>query len=123
MKIHRVKHTTIPVSAFKPAAANGHRRKVLRWFEQEHLKHPHDCLLRVENECDGSFELWADFASTFLNVPEGVATTIATGSESLAQSIVNKIEVAPISNLTRDCNFVIFQESPQMRELCQHQDQ
>jgi hypothetical protein len=41
MTIHRVKHRTIPVSAFRPEAAKGYRFKVLRWFQDENLSiHP-----------------------------------------------------------------------------------
>ncbi len=121
MTIHRVKPVAIPAADFKPEKAKGFRPKTLRWFENEHLKHP-DCSLRVKNERDGSFELWADHVFVPLNQPKdaptGAATTIGTGSESLAQSIVDKIEVAPVSNLTPDCDFVIFQDSPLIRAEC-----
>ncbi|MGA2801835.1 MAG: hypothetical protein ABSE97_05635 [Verrucomicrobiota bacterium] len=123
MNIHRVKHRTIPVSAFKPDKTNGHRSKVLRWFENEHLKHPHDCLLRVENERGEDFELWADFVSVPLNALKGEVIPIITGSESLAQSIVAEIEVSTNTALARDCDFVIFQNSPVCRAECLHQGQ
>lgn len=80
------------------------------------------CPLRVENEREGDFELWADFSSV-LSTHESEVIVQTTGRESLAQPIVDKIEVAPVSNLTHDCDFVIFQESPRLRELCQHQGQ
>ena len=127
MTIHRVKHRTIPASAFMPDKSNGYRPKVLRRFDHElHL----DCLLRVENEHGGDFELWADFVSVSssapsvpLNAPKGMGPTIATGRESLAQTTVDEIEVAPVSNLTHGCDFVIFQDSPICRELCQQKGQ
>jgi hypothetical protein len=117
---YRVKHSTIPVSAFKPESARGYRPKVLRWFQNES---PIDCSLAVENEHDGKFVLWAHFVSFPLNAPEGEVTTIGTGAESLAQSTVNEIEVAPASNLTQGCDFVIFQDSPEVRAECQHKGQ
>ena len=124
MNIHRVKHSTIPISAFKPDKSDGYRPKFLRWFENEHLKHPHDCSLRVENEREGNFELWADFVSPLpLSLPADGGVTAVTGSESLDQTTVDKIEVAPVSNLLHGCDFVIFQNSPQIRELCQQKDQ
>ena len=120
MTIPRVKHPTIPVSAFKP---DGSRRKVLRWFENEHLKHPHDCSLRVENERGENFELWADFVSTAVNVPTRTEATEIRGREPLAQSTVDKIEVAPISNQLQECDFVIFDNSPTIRKSCRGQGQ
>jgi len=120
--IHRVKHKTISVSDFKPEAAKGYRSKVLRWFQNENLKQP-DCPLRVEDERDGEYALWTFHVSVPLNVSEGKVATIRTGSESLAQSIVDKIEVAPASSLTQGCDFVIFQDSPKTRELCQQKGQ
>lgn len=116
----RVKHSTIPVSAFKPEAANDYRPKVLRRFEDEL---PIDCSLRVEDERDGKFVLWAHYVSISLNVPEGTAATITPGAESLDQTTVDKIEVAPVSNLTHGCDFVIFQDSPEVRAECQHKGQ
>ena len=120
MTIIRVKHSTIPVSAFKPDKSNGHRPKVLRWFQHETII---DSSLSVEDERDGKYVLWAHFVSVPLNVPEGKVGVIGTGAESLAQSIVDEIEVAPVSNLTHGCDFVIFQDSPISRESCQHKDQ
>jgi hypothetical protein len=116
MKIFRVKHSTILVSAFKPEAANGHRRKVLRRFEDEH---PIDCWLSVEDERAGEFVLWAHYTSVLPNTPKGGEATIIPGAESLAQSTVDEIEVAPVSSLTHGCDFVIFQDSPICREECQ----
>jgi len=119
MTIHRVKHATIPSNDFRPDKTT-YRPKVLRRFEHElHL----DCLLRVENDRGGDFELWADFVSVPLNVPEGKVATIETGSESLAQTTVDKIEVAPTSNLTQGCDFVIFQDSPICQAECQQKGQ
>lgn len=120
MNIYRVKHGTIPVSDFKP---DGNRAKVLRWFENEHLKHPHDCSLSVEHEQAGDFELWADFVSGPLTLPAGGGVVAITGRESLAQTTVDKIEVAPASNQTHNCDFVIFDNSPIIRESCQGQGQ
>jgi hypothetical protein len=122
MTIHRVKHDTIPVSAFKPEAVKGNRSKILRWFQNEHLKQP-DCPLRVEDERDGKFVLWTLHVSVPLNIPEGGAGVIGIGSESLAQTTVDKIEAAPVSNLTHGCDFVIFEDSPISRESCQHKGQ
>jgi hypothetical protein len=123
MTIHRVKHSTIPVSDFKPEAANGYRPKKLRWFKDEHLLHPNDCSLSVEDERDGKFVLWAHFVSVPLNVSSSKEGTIGVGAESLAQSTVDEIEVAPVSTLTRDCDSVIFQGSPKVQELCLHKGQ
>jgi hypothetical protein len=122
MTIHRVKHSTIPVSAFKPDPKT-HRPKFLRWFEDEHIKHP-DCRLRVENEREGYFELWADFVSpVLLTLPAGGGVTSATGRESLDQATVDKIEVAPNADSAQGFDFVIFQNSPQIRQSFHHQDQ
>jgi hypothetical protein len=119
---YRVKHSTIPVSAFKPDKSNGYRPKVLRWSENEH-RQP-DSLLRVENEREGYFELWADLVSpVLLTLPAGGGVTAATGAESLDQTIVDKIEVAPNAAQFQGCDFVIFQNSKQIRELCQHKGQ
>jgi hypothetical protein len=117
MTINRVRHGTIPVSDFKPDAAKDYRPKVLRWFKNEHILHPNDCSLRVEDELDGEFVLWADFSFS-LPMPSGAGLTGGTGNELLVQTIVDKIEVSPNSNLTHGCDFVIFEDSPIFRKFC-----
>jgi hypothetical protein len=124
MNIQRVKHSTIPVSAFKPEAAKNYRPKVLRWFKDEHLLYPHDCSLRVDEEHGETFVLWAHFvASIPPNIHAGVVATIGVGAESLAQPIVDRIEVSPASGPALDCDFVIFEDSPQVREECRRKGQ
>jgi len=121
VKIDRIKHATIPASDFKPDKTS-HRSKLLRWFQNENLKHP-DCTLSVAEEHNGEFVLWAHFVAVPLNVSTASKGSLTVGAESLAQSIVDQIEVAPVSNLTRGCDFVIFQDSPLSREFCQRKVQ
>jgi hypothetical protein len=108
--IHRVKHGTIPVTAFKPNPADNYHPKVLRWF-RDTSPIPNDCHLRVEDESDGEFVLWVHFSSS-INTPEIAATMLGYGPESLNQATVDKIQVAPVCDLARGIDFVIFQEPP-----------
>ena len=112
MTIHRVEHATIPVCDFKPEKS---RPKVLRWFQYEA---PFDYWLSVGHEGGGKYVLWADSVSIALIFHEGEDVIPISGRESLAQSIVDTIEVAPDSTHTHDCDFVIFQNSPIMRKSC-----
>jgi hypothetical protein len=114
--IHRVKHPTIPVADFKPDEITG-RQRVLRWFQHD-VPIPNDCRLKVEDERDGTFVLWAIYVSLPESTDETGVLVAKTGADSLAQAIVDEIEVPQVCSLTRDCDFVIFQNSPESRAEC-----
>ena len=112
MTIHRVKHGSIPASDFKPEKS---RPKVLRWFQYEA---PFDYWLSVGDEVGGKYVLWADSVSIALIFHQGEDVIPISNRESLAQSNVDQIEVAPDSPHTHNCDFVIFQNSPILRRTC-----
>ena len=122
MKTYRVKHPTIPVSEFKPV---DFRQKILRWFTNEE---PNDYRLDVEHERDGEYVLVA--YSRARVVPQappknilGVPALIEVDHGSLAQSVVDKIEVAPNYELAEDADFVIFEDSPLVQQQCRRSGQ
>jgi hypothetical protein len=121
MEIHRVKHGTIPVSDFKADEVTG-SQKVLRRFQNE-MPTPNDARLRVEDERDGKFVLWAHYVSFPENIGEDGRLSAKTGADSLDQPTVDKIEVSPNIGPAQDCDFVIFQDSPESRADCHHKGQ
>jgi hypothetical protein len=108
MVTYRVESKKIPASEFKPDPRTDKVKK-LRWFRNEAQR---DWRLRVwEEQGDGTFVL--------------VALTLAANDiveESLDQGLVDMIERPSSGDLLNGCDFVVFQSSPRIRELCGGQD-
>jgi hypothetical protein len=110
LSIHRVTHLTISVSDFKSDKSKENRHKILRWFEDK--DYFNDYSLCVEEEFGGKYVLWAVARPVLIHAKclGNELNTVVQGRDSLDQNVVNRIQVAPVSDKTQDCDFVIFSD-------------